>query len=125
MVVVLLSVAGVALADQTLISMLPTTKTGFAVNCAKNAGNVCIGIEEAELACYKGVSVNLGAATQLNADAKGVVAASLNYNLGSLTNYGINVPQGDKIEVGLFADRDFDTRTFAYGPCVMAKIKFQ
>jgi hypothetical protein len=126
MVVVLLS--GVAFADDAGLTgigtMLPATKTGFAVNCAKNQGNVCMGISEAELLNYKGFSANAGLATVLNyGDAVGQIAGSVNYNLGALSKFGIDVPMGNNIEVGLFVSSEIGSNTWSYGPAVMAKIK--
>ena len=124
--------AGMVYADEAapttpvgnIISMLPATKTGVMINCAKGQGNVFVGVEEAEICSYKGISANLGVSSTLNNEGEGLVCASLNYNLGALKSFGVNVPAGDNIEIGLAANRNFGTQVFGYGPAMMCKLKF-
>lgn len=102
---------------------IPTPKTGIAWNVNSGANDL-LSISVVEVVSYKGFSVNTGVATKLGNEAKGIPTGSLQYNLGALAAYGVNVPFGDKIEVGGFIGRDFTERENSIGVCATGSIKF-
>jgi hypothetical protein len=129
--VLVLMFCGVAMAGtptnpddfQTILSSAPSVKTGLAWDMAKDYNDL-VSLSELEIISYKGFSGNLGLATSVNDQAHGIFAGGINYNLGTLAKYGINVPYGNSVEIGAYASRDFSNKIWGFGPVVLATKKF-
>ena len=107
-----LLLSGIAFAADDILSNLPTTRTGIALDM--NAGKYdLLSITTCDLLTYKKlITLGAGVVTEVNEEAKGLPAVTASIELGGLQRFGIDTPITNlvNVSVGVFAARDFTER---------------
>lgn len=111
----LLLICGIATAQEEkgILDELPNVKQGIAWDLKDDE---VLSLTSADVAVWnKKLSLGIGALTDFNERA--LPAATLNYKIGNLEQFGFEYPLQNliNIEVGVFGGRDFEDKEYVYG----------